>query len=70
MKSLSFNTKRTIVGGALTFTLVCLANYWFGFNLFGSFDRKILVVSFAILGVVVLYVGPTVAEIREYRAKK
>jgi hypothetical protein len=68
---LSFNQRRLAVGVALFVCLACCANYYLlepGF--LPNFKKKLMVLGFAVLGVVVLYIGPTVEEIRRYRELK
>ena len=71
MLQLSFNQKRLVVGAALLVCLACCANYYLlepGF--LPTFKKKLMVLGFAVLGLVLLYVGPTIDEIRRYRALK
>jgi hypothetical protein len=70
MLRLSFNSRRAIVGVALALTLFCLINYYLGFGLFGSLDKKVLIASFGVLGFCILYIGPTMGELREYRDRR
>jgi hypothetical protein len=67
MRTLSFNAKRTIVAVAGLVPLACLINWYFEFNAFGSYDKKVLIASFIFLAVVMHYLGPTLREIEEYR---
>jgi preprotein translocase subunit SecD len=69
MSSLSFNTKRVIVAFALLAVLICLGNYYFEWNVFGSFAKIALVLSFVALWAVIHFVGPTLREIEDYRRK-
>jgi hypothetical protein len=61
---------RVVVGIALAVCLISLGNYWLGVGLFAPFDKKVLVASFAILGLAVLFLGPTAREIEEQRKRK
>ena len=70
MSKLSFNGKRILVAIALSITLICLANFYLDLDLFGQFGKKILVVSVGLLIVVVLFFGPTIKEMEDYREKK
>jgi hypothetical protein len=69
MQRLSFTAKRVLSGIATAQALFFVMNfYWF--HLFGEYDKKALVLSSFLLGICVLRVGPTVEELREYRAKQ
>ena len=70
MSRLSFNGKRILVAIALSITLICLANYYLDLGLFGRFDKKVLVMSVGALIVVVLFFGPTIKEMQDYRDRK
>ena len=70
MTALSLKAKRIVLGIALAGCLLCLANYWFGFGFFGEWDRKVMVVSFAVLAVALYVFGPTVQEIERHRESK
>jgi hypothetical protein len=67
MSTLPFNAKRTIVAVAGLVPLACLINWYFEFNAFGGYDKKVLTGSFIFLAVVMHYFGPTLQEIEEYR---
>ena len=69
MAKLSFNMKRVLCGLALAQMLFFVANYYV-FHLLEPFDKKALIVSGAILGVCVLYFGPSIDELRDYRERK
>lgn len=63
-------SRRVVVGIALAVCLFCLGNYWLGFGLFAPFEKKVLVASITILGIAVIFIGPTVRELEEHRDKK
>jgi hypothetical protein len=67
MRTLPFNAKRAIVAVAALVPSACLINWYFEFNAFGRFDKKVLIASFIFLAIVMRYFGPTLREIQEYR---
>jgi len=69
MGRLSFTTRRVLSGVALAQLLFFVMNFY-RFHLFGEYDRKALVVSAVLAGICLLFVGPTLEEQREYRAKR
>ncbi|HEY7641072.1 MAG TPA: hypothetical protein VH814_15200 [Steroidobacteraceae bacterium] len=66
----SLTTRRVAVGIALAACLLCLANYWLGFGVFGRFDKMFLVISFGVLGAALIFARPSVRELEEYRDNK
>lgn len=68
MAKLSFTARRVLSGAALALLLLSLVNYRF-FHLLGQFDKDALIASSVLLGVCVLFIGPTLQEQREYRAR-
>ncbi len=62
--------KRLIAGASLLVCLACVANYYLDVGVFGRFNREAMIVSFIVLFFVLAYVGPTLQEIRDYRASK
>jgi len=67
MLSLSFNAKRTIVAVAGLISLACAGNWYFEWSVFGRFDKTAMILSFAFLGAVIHFVGPTLKEVENYR---
>ena len=70
MRKLSFNEKRALAGVATAAAVLCSASYFLHLHVFGAADKSVMIVSFVLLGIDVLYVGPTVEELRDYRAKQ
>ena len=64
---LSFQTRRALVGIALLPCLLSVANVYLGWNLFGRFDKQVLVACFILLLLVMRYLGPTVDQVKKYR---
>lgn len=64
----SLTTRRVFVGCALVPCVVTVANHYFGWGLFGGHDRLSIAASFIVLFFVMRYLGPTVQQLREYRA--
>jgi hypothetical protein len=68
---LSFNQKRLVVSLAALPCLFFLANsYLLDPGFLVPYKRTALVLSFAFLAVVMHFAGPSVEEIREYRASQ
>ena len=70
MKGLSYNSKRALVGVALVPFVFLGLNALFGWHLFGSFDKRALVLSGVLLFVVMRYFGPTRQEMLDHRDKQ
>jgi hypothetical protein len=70
LANLTFNNKRLIVGVALLPCLFCVVNYYLNFGIFGRFGKQVLVASFIALYLVMQFIGPTVDEVRAYRAAR
>jgi hypothetical protein len=70
VSKLSFNGKRVVLGIGLLVCLLCVANYYLNFGVFGRFGKQAVIVSFIVLVVVQHFVGPTLSEVRDYRDKK
>jgi hypothetical protein len=70
VRNLSFNARRVIVAVLGLIAVSCLANHYLKLGFFGQFSWKAVIVSFGVLLFCLLYVGPTVDEIRSYRDKK
>jgi predicted small integral membrane protein len=64
----SLRARRVFVGLALAPCLVTVANYYLGWGLFGRSEKWSIAVSFVVLFLVMRYLGPTVQQLREYRA--
>jgi len=67
---ISFTAKRVINGIVLALVLLSAANAMFGLNLFGRFHKDALIFSLLLAYIVVMYVGPSITEMRNYRAQK
>jgi hypothetical protein len=65
----SFTMRRVFVGCALVPCVLAVANYYFEWGLFGSFDRGLIAASFVLLFLVMRYLGPTMQEIRDHRSR-
>ena len=63
----SFVMRRVFVGCALVPCVVTVADYCLRWELFGRFGRWIMAASFALLVLVMRYLGPTVQEVVNYR---
>ncbi len=70
MQKLSFNTRRVIVGFAMVPMLVWVLNHYAGLRWFAKYDEIIKVTSFLLLLIAVVFIGPSVEELRERRAKR
>jgi len=66
--SFSLLVRRVFVGLALVPCLVAVANSYLGWGLFSKFGKWAIVISFVVLFLVMRYLGPTVQQLREYRA--
>lgn len=63
----SLTARRVFVGCALVPCLITVANHYLGWGLFGRDEKWSIAVSFALLFLVMRYLGPTVQQLREYR---
>lgn len=70
MSTLSFNRKRVVLGIGLLLCLLCVANYYLNFGVFGRFGKQAVIISFIVLAIVQHFIGPTLSEVREYRDNK
>ena len=70
MNKLSFAGKRLVLGVGLLLCLLCVANYYFNFGVFGRFAKHAMIVSFIVIVLVQHFIGPTLSEVQEYRDKK
>ena len=70
MSKLSFNSKRIVLGVGLLACLLCVANYYLNFGVFGRFAKQAMIVSFIVLVLVQHYMGPTLTEVQEHRDRK
>ena len=64
----SFQARRLFVGCALFPCILAVANYYFGWGLFGRAERWFIAAAFVLLFLVIRYLGPTVQQIRDYRS--
>jgi hypothetical protein len=69
MGRLSLTGQRILAGVALAQMLFFVANYYV-FRFFEPHDKSLLIASGVIAGFCVFYLGPTVEELRDYRAKR
>lgn len=67
---LSYKARRALVGIALAACGLCIANYYFHLHFFGRFDEQVMFASLFIYAIILLYVGPSVEEMRKYRDRK
>ena len=68
MSGLTFNQKRLCLGIAFIVAVVCVANYEFGWSLFGPVDpKKPLIASVIAMVLIQRVVGPSFDEVRGYR---
>lgn len=63
----SLKTRRVFVGCALVPCVVTVANHYLEWGLFGGDDRLSIALAFALLFLVMRYLGPTVRQLQEYR---
>jgi hypothetical protein len=66
----SFRTRRWIAGCAGIPFLLALANYHFGWGLFGAADHWALAVSAVVVFLVARYFGPTGQQYYEHRRSR
>jgi hypothetical protein len=64
----SLKTRRLFVGIALVPALLSVFNYYLGWGCAGRFAREAMALTFAALLLVMRYLGPTVGDLRRYRA--
>ncbi len=70
MKGLSFNGKRIGSGILLLIALLSVTNYYLQWQLFGQFNKEVMIGIFVVMYIYMVRVGPTLEEIRDYRDKK
>ena len=70
MRRPSLTTRRIIAGLALAVAAVCAGNYYLELNLFGPWAKKVMVLSFVLLGLSQILFGASPAELRQYRQQK
>lgn len=70
MNNLSFNAKRALTGVLAIPCFVVIANHFFALGVFEKYSREAMVVSWAVLWVIVRFIGPSVRETQEYKAIK
>ena len=63
----SLSARRMFVGLALIPCVLFVLNHYLEWDLVGSRDKQAIAVSFAVLVLVMRYLGPTVEDIRRYR---
>jgi hypothetical protein len=67
MDKISLTGKRIVAGIELLVCLFCLANYYLGFNAFGGYGKAVLILSFVVAALTLLFMGPTVRELEDYQ---
>lgn len=67
---LPFNTRRLICGVVGLVALMCLANFLLKLGIFGRYDLDALILSFVLLYLELVFLGPSLEEIQDYRARK
>ena len=50
--------------------LIWMLNHYVGFAWFAEYDKDVEAISFIVLLVAVLFIGPTIPELEERRAKR
>ena len=63
----SFRVRRLFVGLALLPCGLAVANFYLHWGLFGGYDKHALAAAFVVLYLVMRYLGPTMAQLREHR---
>ncbi len=67
---LSFNQRRAVVGVVLIPFLLCGANQLFDLGFLGTYGKAAWAICAVVLFLAIHFVGPTVAEMQEYRARR
>ena len=67
---LTLNQKRLGVGLLTVFGSLSGLNYLAGWNIFGRFDKQVMIGTLFLLFLHIFFVGPSIEEIHEYRANK
>ncbi|HJP39448.1 MAG TPA: hypothetical protein QF499_10035 [Gammaproteobacteria bacterium] len=70
MKGLSFNGKRFGIGILLLIALFSVTNYYLQWQLFGQFNKVVMIGIFVVMYIYLRFVGPTLEEVRDYRDQK
>lgn len=70
MKGLSFKQRRLLIGVWLLVSLVSLGNHFFGWGLFGPAAKKVMVVCYVVLGLLMLKWLPRREEWDSYYREK
>lgn len=71
MKKPSLLTRRILGGIVLVLCLSTAANYYFGLSLLGGrFDKDAMAISFIAMFLYVIFLTPTMDELREHRDSK
>jgi len=63
----SLRARRLFVGLALAPCGIAVANIYLRWGLFGAYERHAVAAAFVVLYLVMRYLGPTMAELRERR---
>lgn len=69
MPNLSLKTKRLVTGSALALLIAAIANLYVT-RIFGKHDRQIVVATAILLAIAIMYIGPSLQEIRDYRDQR
>jgi hypothetical protein len=67
---LSFNQRRVLIGVVLVLSLLSLGNHAFGWGIGAPYSKKIVVLCFVALTILMLLFLPTQREWTEYRIQK
>jgi len=70
MPKLSYNQRRIILAASLILFLVSEVSRYWKLHWFGDFDGPAEIVGIAFLFVAVLYIGPTVSELKQRRVQR
>lgn len=68
--TLSFNTRRVIVGLWLVISLLSVGNHFLGWGAAAPYTKQVMVLSYVILGVLILTIMPKREDWEEYRRNK
>lgn len=70
MRKLSYNARRILLAVIWVPTTVALVNHVLGLNWFGAYERDVVPISLVLLVVGVLFIGPSLEEMRERNKKR